>query len=185
MQSWIGFEINPNTSFVHFLLASALAYLGHLEEAKAATQTGLALDPALTMRRLRLGALRNHPIYLAQRERILVGIQMGWGVRGLKLERVQFYFCFGSINGRVVRQTRGTRYSSPLPPWESLPRDGDDVPHQLVQSQRSVGFFDCLDPVSANPRPDDTTTADQRLNFASTRLPTSAPSCPPAIRCFL
>jgi TolB-like protein/class 3 adenylate cyclase/Flp pilus assembly protein TadD len=69
-------EINPNTSFVYFLLAAALAYLGRLEEAKAATQTGLALDPAFTMRRLRLGALGNHPIYLAQRERILVGMQM-------------------------------------------------------------------------------------------------------------
>lgn len=28
------------------------------------------------MRRLRLSALGNHPIYLAQRERILVGMQM-------------------------------------------------------------------------------------------------------------
>ena len=67
-------EINGNTSFLHFLLAAALAHLGRPEEARSATQSGLALDPAFTIRRLRLGALGNDPIYLAQRERFVDGM---------------------------------------------------------------------------------------------------------------
>ena len=48
-----------------------------------------------------------------------------------------------------------------------------DVSHQSAQSQLSVGFFDCLEPVHAESLlPDDTTTVDQRLNFPVTPLPT-------------
>jgi TolB-like protein len=44
-------EANPQFSVPHLLLAIALVRLGRLEEAKAAAQTVLALDPTLTMAR--------------------------------------------------------------------------------------------------------------------------------------
>jgi hypothetical protein len=56
------------------LLAAALARLGRLEEAMAATQKGLALDPAFTIRRFRHGAYGIDPIYLAQRENVYDGM---------------------------------------------------------------------------------------------------------------
>ena len=40
---------------MHFFLAAALANLGKLEEAQVATQGGLTLDPAFTIRRFHLG----------------------------------------------------------------------------------------------------------------------------------
>ena len=49
----------------HFHHAAALALLGHLNEARAATQAGLALDPGFTLRRLRVNSSSDNPIYLA------------------------------------------------------------------------------------------------------------------------
>ena len=66
---------NPNFSALHFWLASALAHLGQLEEAKYAVQAGLALDPSFTVSRYRKGALSSNPVYLAQRERVLDGMR--------------------------------------------------------------------------------------------------------------
>ena len=60
----------------HFLLASALALLGDLDQAQAATQTGLAHFADFTIRRYRNNASSNDPIYLAKRERIIEGMRM-------------------------------------------------------------------------------------------------------------
>ena len=46
-------------------LAAALALLGSLDEARAAAQAGLALDPGFTLRRLGSLGARNNPTFLA------------------------------------------------------------------------------------------------------------------------
>jgi TolB-like protein/Tfp pilus assembly protein PilF len=68
-------EINRNYPLSHFVLAAALANLGRLEEARAATQAGLALDHTFTVRRFRAGAASDNATYLAQRERIYQGMR--------------------------------------------------------------------------------------------------------------
>jgi TolB-like protein len=65
-----GLEINRNHSLAHFQLAAALALLGHLNEARAATQAGLSLDPDFTLRRLRVNRSSDNPIYLTGSQRI-------------------------------------------------------------------------------------------------------------------
>lgn len=67
-------EANPNWPLSHFLLAATLTLLGSVEEAKAAAEAGLALDPSFTLRRLRsLGASTN-PVVLASGKRIAGGM---------------------------------------------------------------------------------------------------------------
>ena len=69
-------EANPNSPIVHFYLAAALVLLGAVDEARAAAQAGLVLDPSFTIRRFRAGALSDNPNYLALRERIYQVMQM-------------------------------------------------------------------------------------------------------------
>jgi TolB-like protein len=69
-------DANRNLPFTHFNLAAALAQLGLLDEARAAAQAGLVLDPNFTLRKFRLGAVSDNPTYLAKRERILEGMRM-------------------------------------------------------------------------------------------------------------
>jgi TolB-like protein len=75
---WLGrgIETNRNYPLAHFLLASALALLGKLDQAKAAVQGGLALDPYFTIRRYRTNLSSNDPTYLAGRERIYEGMRV-------------------------------------------------------------------------------------------------------------
>jgi TolB-like protein len=68
-------EANRNLPSSHFLLAAARALLGQLNEARAATKAGLALDPTFTIRRFRVGASSDNPTYLAQRERVIDGLR--------------------------------------------------------------------------------------------------------------
>jgi tetratricopeptide (TPR) repeat protein len=68
-------EANPSYPAAHFWLASALAHLHRPDEARLAVQAGLALDPTFTVSRFRKGALSTNPTYLAQRERIYVGMR--------------------------------------------------------------------------------------------------------------
>jgi TolB-like protein len=70
-----GLEANRNLAVSHFFLAAALAHLDRLDEAQAAAQSGLALDPSFTIRRFRLGAAADNPTYLAGRERIIEGMR--------------------------------------------------------------------------------------------------------------
>ena len=70
-----GIDANRNWPAAHFFLASALALLGRLDEARDAVQSGLALDPSFTIRRFRLGAIADNPAYLAGRQRMYEGMR--------------------------------------------------------------------------------------------------------------
>jgi predicted Zn-dependent protease len=61
--------LNPNFPVMHFALAGALANLGRMEEARAETHAGLALDPKFTVRSFRLGAESDNPVFVKQHER--------------------------------------------------------------------------------------------------------------------
>jgi tetratricopeptide (TPR) repeat protein len=69
-------EANRDYPLAHFHLAVALAHLGELDEARAAVQAGLALQPSFTVRRYRANAQSSHPTYLAGRERNYEGMRM-------------------------------------------------------------------------------------------------------------
>jgi tetratricopeptide (TPR) repeat protein len=69
-------EANRNYHFAYFYLAAALAHLGELDEARAAAQTGLALNPGFTIRRYRASAACSHPAYLAGHERTCEGMRL-------------------------------------------------------------------------------------------------------------
>ena len=64
-------DINQNYPHTHFRLAMALARLGQVNDARAAAQAGLALNPTYTISRVRAGARGDNPRYLAQRERLI------------------------------------------------------------------------------------------------------------------
>jgi TolB-like protein len=69
-------EANRNFPLAHFHLAEALALLGQLDDARAAAQAGLALDPGFNLRRYRVNALSDNPVYLAGRARGYEGLRM-------------------------------------------------------------------------------------------------------------
>ena len=73
-----GLDANRNYSLAHFDLAAALARLGELDEARAAVQAGLALDPSFTIRRFRdaTNARSDNPTFLAGRERLIEGMRL-------------------------------------------------------------------------------------------------------------
>ena len=63
---WIrrGIDLNRNFSHAHFFLAGALARLGKLDEARAAVNAGLTLDPSFTIHRCRgvIGTWGERPV---------------------------------------------------------------------------------------------------------------------------
>jgi TolB-like protein/class 3 adenylate cyclase len=70
-------ETNRNRPLTHFLLAAALGLLGTLDEARAAANTGLALDPGFTIRRYRVVAKSSdNPAFLAGLERVCEGMRL-------------------------------------------------------------------------------------------------------------
>ena len=76
--AWLRRSIEGNRNFplAHFHLAAALALLGSRDEARAAANAGLALDPGFTIRHYRANALSDNPNYLAGRERSYKGMRM-------------------------------------------------------------------------------------------------------------
>jgi TolB-like protein/Tfp pilus assembly protein PilF len=70
-------EANRNWPHSHFVLAAALAQLDRLDEAHSAVKTGLALDPAFTIARLRasLAASSDNPTFLARLGPVLDGMR--------------------------------------------------------------------------------------------------------------
>jgi TolB-like protein/class 3 adenylate cyclase/cytochrome c-type biogenesis protein CcmH/NrfG len=78
--AWLrrGLEANRTIAVAHFLLASRLARIGELEQARAAVQTGLALDPNFTIRRYQIAASasHDHPTVVAARERGIDGMRL-------------------------------------------------------------------------------------------------------------
>jgi tetratricopeptide (TPR) repeat protein len=71
-------DANRNTSITYFDLASALARLGALDEARTVAQAGLALDPSFTIRRYRdaTNARSDIPTFLAWCERHIEGMRL-------------------------------------------------------------------------------------------------------------
>jgi tetratricopeptide (TPR) repeat protein len=70
-------EANRNYSTAHFYLAAALALLGALDEARLATQAGLALDPAFNLRSYsHFSSSSDNPTYLAGCERVYEGMRI-------------------------------------------------------------------------------------------------------------
>lgn len=67
-------EMNRNNPNTLFMMAAALAELGQVAEAKEAVKAGLVFAPMFTVGRYRTSAFSNHPDYLAQRERVIVGL---------------------------------------------------------------------------------------------------------------
>jgi tetratricopeptide (TPR) repeat protein len=57
-------ECNRNHALAHFHFATALALVGDVQEARAATLAGLALDPGFTIRRYRTKPRVNSPAHL-------------------------------------------------------------------------------------------------------------------------
>jgi TolB-like protein/class 3 adenylate cyclase/Tfp pilus assembly protein PilF len=74
--AWLRRSIEASRNFpvAQFYLAAGLALLDSLDEARAAAQAGLALDPNFTLRRFRASASSSNPTYLADRERIIEGM---------------------------------------------------------------------------------------------------------------
>ena len=72
-----GLDANRNYSHAHFRLGAAQAQLGELEQARAAVQAGLALDPSFTIRRYRdaTNAFSDNPTYREGCERTIRGMR--------------------------------------------------------------------------------------------------------------
>jgi TolB-like protein/class 3 adenylate cyclase/Tfp pilus assembly protein PilF len=75
-------DANRNFAGAHFFLASALALIGQLGEARDAVQAGFVLDPTLTIGRFRAGVASDNPIYLAGRERMYDGMRKSGAPEG-------------------------------------------------------------------------------------------------------
>jgi TolB-like protein/class 3 adenylate cyclase len=69
-----GLETNRNHALTHFHLAASLVRLGKMEEARAAVQAGLALNPHFTVRAIRESGWSDVPAYVAGRERLVEGM---------------------------------------------------------------------------------------------------------------
>ena len=63
-------EANRTFPLAHFYLAAALALVGQQDQARAAAQAGLALEPTFTIRRFRRNASSENPVFLLNRQRI-------------------------------------------------------------------------------------------------------------------
>ena len=70
-------EANPNFPHAFFHLASALAHLGRLNEARSATKAGLTLNPTYAVSRDRAvwTNVSDHPTFLAQLELCIEGMR--------------------------------------------------------------------------------------------------------------
>jgi TolB-like protein/class 3 adenylate cyclase len=70
-------EANRNFPSAYFNMAASLAHVGRLDEANSAVQTGLALNPAYTVSRVRAAwtARSDDPMYLSQLEPIFEGMR--------------------------------------------------------------------------------------------------------------
>jgi TolB-like protein/class 3 adenylate cyclase len=70
-------EANPNFPHAFFHLASALAHLGRLDEARSAAKAGLTLNPSYAVSRDRAvwTSVSDHPTFLAQLELCIEGMR--------------------------------------------------------------------------------------------------------------
>jgi tetratricopeptide (TPR) repeat protein len=77
-----GLEINRNHALTNFHLAASLVRLGELEQARAAVQAGLALNPGFTVRAIRESGWGDVPAYVARRERLVEAMRMAGAPEG-------------------------------------------------------------------------------------------------------
>ena len=68
-------ETYRNYATSHFLLAAALARLGKLAEARSEVRSGLAMNPAFTIARVRSGETNENATVIAGQERIVDGLR--------------------------------------------------------------------------------------------------------------
>jgi TolB-like protein len=82
--AWLRRSIEANRvySIPHLALAAALALVGAWDEARAAVQAGLALEPGFTIRRFRDIAPSHDPIFLAKRKRVYEGMGLAGVPKG-------------------------------------------------------------------------------------------------------
>ncbi|WP_461318928.1 winged helix-turn-helix domain-containing protein [Bradyrhizobium barranii] len=71
-----GIEANRNYPLLHFGYAAALALLGRLDEAQVAAKTGLALDPAFTIRRVKGVSVSGEATFVAGIKRFVKGMHI-------------------------------------------------------------------------------------------------------------
>jgi TolB-like protein/class 3 adenylate cyclase len=69
-------EANRSYPLAHFILAAALALLGEPDQARAAAQSGLTLDPTFTVRRYRINTPSDNPTFLLERQRLYEGMRI-------------------------------------------------------------------------------------------------------------
>lgn len=69
-------EMNPNIALMQFFLAAASALSGRTDEASAARNAGLRLDPNFTVARFRDEQRSQNSTFLTQRERIYEGLRL-------------------------------------------------------------------------------------------------------------
>ena len=69
-------ETNRNLPPAHFALAAASGLLGARDEARAAAQAGLAINPGFTIRRLRAAKSSDNPTYLVGQHRLCEGMRI-------------------------------------------------------------------------------------------------------------
>lgn len=75
-------EMNPNVAMVHFFLAAASSLSGLMDEASAAREAGLRLDPNFTVARFRNERRSQNATFLSQRERIYEGLLLAGVPKG-------------------------------------------------------------------------------------------------------
>jgi tetratricopeptide (TPR) repeat protein len=69
-------EASRSSPMPHFFLAAALAHRGQLPEARAEVEAGLAINPTLTISRMRAAQSIDNPAAAAGEERVIVGLRM-------------------------------------------------------------------------------------------------------------
>ncbi|MCS3776098.1 TolB-like protein/Tfp pilus assembly protein PilF [Bradyrhizobium centrosematis] len=71
-----GLKANPNYPIGHFQLAAALAFVGRLDEARAAAKEGLALDPSFTVSRFKKYPYSDDPTLRVAGKRSVQGMRL-------------------------------------------------------------------------------------------------------------
>jgi hypothetical protein len=73
----------------HLWLAAALAHLGRLNDARAAAEAAIALNPTFTIARFRADAPSDNSTFLTKRERIIEGMRTAGVPEGISLSASQ------------------------------------------------------------------------------------------------
>ena len=69
-------DANRNTFWAYFVLASCLARLGRLDEARQELKNGLAVNPNFTIKRFHAAAESDNPVFVSQHARVAEGMRL-------------------------------------------------------------------------------------------------------------